>query len=330
MSEASSRLNLIQRAMQRSAMSPGSATEPRAAATALREPVSAEVDVLSKESDSRPENIISDQIEIPHSVAPAVPDALPFISDASPVHLDYAKLNASCIITPENTGSSTYSEFRSLKRKLIPLTRAHEPGAAARNLVMISSALPGEGKTFTAMNLAIALAAESNLNVILVDGDLVHSSVTSYFHGENKDGLLELLIGKRERISDVLHPCADLPGLHVLFAGHHHTGVPELLASSRMVDICAALSQHFEQGVVLFDMPPVLAASEPASMAAHVDHLIMVVAAGKAARHQVEAALSEVSRCPSINLLFNRSPNWERPLSDSYSYYAYARGNSGG
>src|SRR5690242_9366380 len=138
MSETSSRLNLIQRAMQRSAMSPTAATEPPVAATALREPLPADLDVLAKQPEFRPENIISDEIKVPHSVAPADPGPLPFISDAAPVHLDYAKLNASSIITPDHTGSATYSEFRSLKRKLIPLTRAHEPGAAARNLVMIS------------------------------------------------------------------------------------------------------------------------------------------------------------------------------------------------
>jgi receptor protein-tyrosine kinase len=247
---------------------------------------------------------------------------------AAPVHLDYAKLRASRIVMPDNKSSATYNEFRSLKRKLIPLTQDPKTGVIARNVVMVTSALPREGKTFTVMNLAICLAAERNLNVILVDGDVVRGSIAQYFHGEDQDGLVELLTQKRERLDDLLHPCVDVPGLHVFFAGRHHEAAPELLASRRMADICDALSNHFQQSIVLFDTPPVLATSETAAMAAHAHHMIMLVAAGQAGRHQVEAALTEVSRCRSISLLFNRAPQWERPLSYQYDYYGNGRDKS--
>jgi receptor protein-tyrosine kinase len=305
----SERLNLIQRAMQLGALA--------------REPAPADGGVFERTSE-RPTIAPSE----PASNGVAFPlrngaDLGTFKKHAEPVHLDHALLRASRIVTPENKNSVTYNEFRSIKRKLIPMTHDGEKGPFTRNTVMVTSALPSEGKTFTAMNLAIALAAEPNLEVILVDGDVVQSSVSRYFHGENQDGLLELLTGKRERLEDVLHPCADLPRLHVLFGGNRNDAAPELLASRRMAEVCASLSTYFPQGIVIFDMPPVLSASEPAAMAAHADHLIMVVAAARAARHQVEAALTEVSRCPSISLVFNRSPEWERPITDLYSAYAY-------
>jgi len=249
----------------------------------------------------------------------AEPGRLPI--NAQPVHLDYAKLRASRIVTPDDKSSAAYNEFRSLKRKLIPMTRDPETEVMTRNVVMVTSALPREGKTFTAMSLAICLAAERNLNVILVDGDVVRGSIADYFHGRDFDGLVELLTETGGRIDDMLHPCVELPGLHILFAGRRHETTPELLASRRMGDICAALSKQFKHSIVLFDTPPVLAASEPAAMAAHAHHLIMLVASGQAGRHQIEAALAEVSSCPSISLLFNRSSEWQRPLSNSSYYY---------
>ena len=321
MSEPTSRLNLIQRAMQRAALE--------------RPPAVAGETVLREETNGRAQSAFAEPMPVNGAAAvqrkepePVRAEAKPVRTEAEPVQLDYAKLRASRISTPDNKNSSTYNEFRSLKRKLLPMTRDPNTGAMTRNVIMVTSALPGEGKTFTVMNLAIGLAAERNLNVILVDGDVVRGSVANYFHGEDQDGLVELLTEKRERIDEVLHPCADLPGLHVLFAGKHHETTPELLASRRMADICAMLSKRFQNSIVIFDTPPVLAASEPASMVAHAHHLIMLVASGQASRHQVEEALAEVSSCPSISLLFNRSPQWERPLSYPYYYYGYGRDKS--
>ena len=309
MSDPSSRLNLIQRAMQRGALA-REATRPDQIAVQHTEPP----------SQSR----VPDQIPATpaHSIRAEVVEPLQ-LRKAQPVRLDGEKLAASRIGSPENTKSVTYNEFRSLKRKLIPTTADPETGAMTRNMVMVASAVPGEGKTFTAMNLAIALAAEPNLDVILVDGDVTQGSIATYFQQPDQDGLLELLTGKRQRLEEVLHPCAELPQLHVLFAGARHDATPELLASRGMTDLCAALSTHFPHSIVLFDMPPVLAASEPAAMAHHVNHVIMVVAAGRSGRDQVEAALTEVSRCPSISVVFNQSPEWERPLNDTYSRYSY-------
>jgi protein-tyrosine kinase len=306
--EPTSRLNLIQRAMQRAAPSRGAVHADHAAL---------------QETNGWPQGAFSEQKA--GNGAPSLPrfetEPAQFGGAAEPVHLDYAKLRASRIITPDDQSSAAYNEFRSIKRKLIPMTCDPETGLITRNLVMVTSALPREGKTFTAMNLAICLAAERNLNVILVDGDVVRGSIAEYFQCEEQSGLVELMIGRHRRIDDVLHPCFDVAGLHVIFAGKRHQASPELLASRRMADICTALSKHYEQSIVIFDAPPVLAASEPAAMAAHVHHLIMLIAAGQAGRHQVEAALTEVSRCPSISLLFNRSPHWERPLAESYYYH---------
>jgi receptor protein-tyrosine kinase len=311
MSELGTRLNLIQRAMQRS--------------TVQREPVAMD-DANLKLANGRPQSALPEQAE---AISPPAPMPRPETEPAQvarevvPVHLAYAKLRAARIATPEDKSLATYNEFRSLKRKLLPITRDPETGLATRNVVMVTSALPREGKTFTVMNLAICLAAERNLDVILVDGDVVRGSVGHFFDGEVRHGLVDILSDKSQRIEDVLHRCIDLPRLHVLFAGKRDHAAPELFASPRMADVCTALSKRFRESIVLFDTPPVLAASESAALAAHAHHLIMLVASGHAARNQVEAALTEVSSCPNISLLFNRSPRWERPLSGPSYYYGY-------
>ena len=315
MSEPTPRLNLIQRAMQRTALSRTAVpVDNGALKKANGQPKIASA--AQKEANNVPSQ--------PHWKA----EPAQIAREAELVHFDYAKLRSSRIVTPDNTNSATYNEFRSLKRKLIPMTRDRESGTMTSNVVMVTSALPREGKTFTVMNLAICLAAERNSNVILVDGDVVRGSISDYFHGENQDGLVDLLTEKRQRIADLLHPCADLPGLHVLFAGSRHQAASELLASHRMANICSSLSKHFEQSIVLFDTPPVLATSETPAIAAHAHHLIMLVASGQSGRHQVVAALEEVSRCPSISLLFNRSSQWLRPLSEPYYYKEYGHDKS--
>ena len=338
MSEPTPRLNLIQRAMQQANLRraasaeelPEIAEERREPAMELRErPVErhevpadrgeapvARIETVVERPPVAPQRPVYAEVNPPtRTVAPGV---------AHGVRLNMNKLRESRMVTPDNRASVTYNEFRAIKRKLLPMTRDPATKATTRNIVMITSALAGEGKTYTAMNLAIGLAAERNLEVILVDGDVVRASLAQYFEGAPEEGLLDLLTGRRQQIDEVLQRCVDLPNLHVLFSGRRDDTSPELLASARMGEICSALSRRFRESVVVIDAPPVLATAEPSAMVAHVHHLIMVVAAGQVARHHVEEALAGVATCPSISLVFNKSPEWQRATPYPY-YYNYAQ-----
>lgn len=318
MSEPTSRLNLIQRAMQQA--SPKRA-ESDAAAEERREPVME----LQEAAPAHQPHVMPEPHAIPepprraHVQAGAAPLVQAHPSDQQPLRLNIHKLKESRMVTPDSRASVTYNEFRSIKRKLLPLTRNPDTRATDKNIVMITSALAGEGKTYTALNLAICLASEKNLDVILVDGDVVRSSIMQFFEGAPTEGLLDLLTGRRQQIDEVLQRCADVPNLHVLFAGRRDDTSPELLASQRMAEICSALSRRFRESIVVIDAPPVLATAEPSALAMHVHHLIMVVAAGQVARHHIEEALAGVAACPSISLVFNKSPEWQR--STPYPYY---------
>lgn len=247
-----------------------------------------------------------------------------------PVRLNYAELRRRGMITPDNMSSSLSYEFRSIKRKLLVGARDPKSRALVNNLIMITSSLPREGKTFTAVNLAFSLAAERDLQVLLVDGDVIRPAVSELFEATDGKGLVDLLSGNCRNVSDVMHRCTDMPNLSIIFSGlgDHHT--PELVASHRMADLFADLSRRYTDRIIIVDTPPVLASVEAASIAMHVHQLIMVVASEQTGRTQLQKALESVSACRNLSLLFNKAPKWRQIESDSYYYYGGAGAARGG
>jgi receptor protein-tyrosine kinase len=278
-----------------------------------------------------------DAVPLPEPVAPRMSDpvrapridpafrvsAAPGEAEASrrEIRLNYAKLRQDNIVTPDNPTSATHDEFRAIKRKLLSKARDGKSDAITRNIVMVTSALPGEGKTFTTINLVISLAAERNLQVLLIDADVVKPSVREFFIGDDQRGLTDLLNGSTQRVNEVVHRCADIPNLSVMFAGRHDARSPELMASRRMAEIFAELSAQYPDRIIVIDSPPVVASPEPTALAMHVHQVVLVVAAEHASRHHVEEALERISACRNISLVFNKSPQWRKAGSSYYYYY---------
>jgi protein-tyrosine kinase len=238
--------------------------------------------------------------------------------------LKFSEFRRMGMVTPDNMVSAVSYEYHGIKRRLLANIRDPKNRAAINNLIMVTSARPGEGKTFTAVNLALSLAAERDLHVLLIDGDSVHPTASGLFEYDNGNGLVELLSGECGSVSDVLHRCDDLPNLSVIFAGKHTKNVPELLSSARMADVCFEISKRYNDRVIIIDSPPVLACAEPSNIALHVHQTILVVEAGHTTRSQVRSALDNISACPSISLLLNKVPEWHKLDGDSYYYYGYA------
>jgi receptor protein-tyrosine kinase len=120
----------------------------------------------------------------------------------------------------------------------------------------------------------------------------------------------------------VLHRCADIPNLAMIFAGNPSANTPELISSGRMSNLCKELSARYPDRVIVLDTPPVLASAEPAILASYVHHLVMVVAADQTDRHQLRKSLETVASCQSVSLLFNKAPSWNEP--EYVAYYGYA------
>ena len=238
------------------------------------------------------------------------------------VNLDFRVLRQNGMITPDNMASAISNEFRAVKRKLLQKARDPNSRATVNNLVMVTSSLPGEGKTFTATNLAISLAAERGMQVLLIDADVIRPSIGNVFKSTPREGLLDLLTGKASRVADVMCRCSEIPNLAVIFAGSAHVNSPELIASARMADFCKDISSRYPDRMIIIDSPPVLASPEPATLASYVHQLIMVVAADSTDRHQLRKSLESVASCKNVSLLFNKAPRWNE--AEYAPYYGYA------
>jgi receptor protein-tyrosine kinase len=313
--------NVIGRAMERDTVD-----EPvRAAPVVMREPIQPQPTAGRGVGVS----VVGPAAETPRAPAaaraaePARPAGLP--PSAKTVRLDFRALRQNGCITPDNMTSAISNEFRGIKRKLLQKVRDPQTRAAVSNLIMVTSSLPGEGKTFSSINLALSLAAERGLQVLLIDADVIRPSVGNMFVAPPTEGLTDLLTGKVGHVSDVLHRCTDIPNLAVIFAGNPCANTPELISSGRMSNLCKELSARYPDRVIVLDTPPVLASAEPAILASYVHHLVMVVAADQTDRHQLRKSLETIASCQSVSLLFNKAPSWNEP--EYVAYYGYA--NSG-
>lgn len=333
-------LNLIERMAQRLAKQDAAEEKVEPKLTSIVSPT-AEAPIRTKPPIARPEPV-SQPAEIrrvaPTIVAPAVSSPVaPTVSQIAPeadrrapadgksrqVQLDFRVLRQNGMITPDNMSSVISNEFRGIKRKLLQKARDPATRSAVNNLVMVTSSLPGEGKTFTSLNLAISLAAERGLQVLLLDADVIRPSIGNMFKSTPQEGLTDLLSGKAKRVSDVMCRCAEIPNLAVLFAGSGHVDSPELISSAGMADLCTELSTRYPDRIIVIDTPPVLASPEPASLASYVHQLIMVVAADQTDRHQLRKSLEAIASCKNISLLFNKAPRWnEAEYTPYYGYYA--------
>ena len=326
MAENSDRLHLIQRAAKRLANPLETGAAP---ARPVREPMPIPEGTDNTEVLDRQEPIFVTRDDSAASWSPPPGAQQQATGAGRKVGLKFSELRRHGMITPDNIKSAIAYEYRSIKRKLLAGARKNKNGDVADNLIMVTSALPREGKTFTAINLALSLAAERDLHVLLIDGDVIHPSLSTLFEPTDGKGFTDLLKGTCKNIGEVMYRCNDVANLSVIFAGKYEENTPELLSSRRMADICREISTRYSDRIIIIDTPPVLASVEPANMAMHVHQIVMVVAAGQTNRAQLEAALENVSACRNISMIFNKAPKWYQARSDSYYYYGADRNDGG-
>ena len=211
-------------------------------------------------------------------------------------------------------------EFRVIKRPLIQ----HALGRSAtqapnRNLIMVTSALPGEGKSFVAVNLAMSLAMEVDCRVLLVDADVLSPSLPGVLGIEPAKGLMDVLTG-----GTALHEAllgTDVERLTLLLAGTPHPSACEFLASEAMTRLLSELSSRYPDRIVVFDSPPLLATSESRALATHMGQVILAVEAQRTTHAAVESALATVGSCPVVYTLLNKTP--DSKIGSYYGDYGY-------
>ncbi|AJP72381.1 AAA family ATPase [Sphingomonas hengshuiensis] len=213
------------------------------------------------------------------------------------------------MLVPGGTITSLAEEFRMVKRQLLLTARAVAAAdtvkAADRaRMILVCSAQPNEGKTFCAINLALSMAAEKDVEILLVDADFAKPDVLERLGLPQGPGLLDALAGAVDDVEACIVD-TDVPQLSVLPAGTKTTSDTELLASDRARAILDGLAQANPRRIVIFDSPPALAASPAAVLALHVGQVLLVVRADRTSESDLREAVSTLDGCEHIQLVLN-------------------------
>lgn len=232
------------------------------------------------------------------------------------VKLDLERLAALGFVTPDLPQSHLADEFRILKRPL--LTNAGPKGVKHGNLIMVTSSVPKEGKTFTAVNLAMSIAMEQDRTVLLVDGDVARPSIPGTFSMKPQPGLMDVLADATLDLSSVLIR-TNVPRLTLLTAGSPHPRAAEMLASEAMIRCLSELASRYPDRVVIFDSPPLLATTEARQLASRMGQIVFVVHAETTLQHDVRSALATIESCP-IKLLVLNAATTARQGAYGYGY----------
>jgi receptor protein-tyrosine kinase len=312
--QAAKRLEELRRAGATSPEEPASSESPERADTPTPEAVVHALDARALSVGLRhgaPDSHPEPRDELPASLK----------GPARRAEIDLAQLSVRGYITPDTTKSQTADEFRVIKRPII--RNAVGKGGAKmrnRNLVMVTSALPGEGKTFTAVNLAMSVAMELDNTVLLVDGDVAHPTLPRLLGIPTEPGLLDLLTRDKIDVADALVR-TNVAKLSVIPAGARQRRSTELLASEQMAALLRELASRYSDRIIIFDSPPLLATTEARVLATHMGQIVMVVAADATTQHAVNAALATIESCEIVLMMLNKASRTD--VGSYYGYYSY-------
>lgn len=261
----------------------------------------------------------------PEAAAPAAqPIEPPAVHPRFQVEIDLARLAAQGLVSPEEPNSQIAEQYRIIKRPL--LRNAQGRGAVPvknGNLIMVTSSAPGEGKSFSAINLAVSIAMELDHTVLLVDADVSKPSVLNTLGLPPSKGLMELLLGQETSLADVLLH-TNIDKLSILPAGARHQRSTEFLSSEGMDHLLDEIASRYADRIVIFDSPPLLVTTEARALATHMGQLVMVVEAERTTRSMLKQALATVDHCPVKLMLLNKVRHPGR--TGHYGVYGYGYG----
>ncbi len=250
--------------------------------------------------------------------AVVIDPAQPVRKSGKLVRISREGLRAAGLSPPPEHERRLANEYRKVKRPLIAaaLGKGTEPVDNGR-VIMMASALPGEGKTFSSINLAMSMATERDITVLLIDADVAKPHISRTFGIDGEPGLVDALQDPGMDIEAAVIP-TDIKGLSVLPAGRGAENATELLASARMQAIVARLRDADPSRIVLFDSPPLLLTSESRVLTEVVGQVVIVVRAGSTERSAVLEAVNAVHESKPVSLVLNQSE-----ATTSATYYGY-------
>ena len=286
-----------------------------------------DVDVAGATTDSAATNpevsneeVLSQDVSNPSATVPEVSSekAQPTQHNKDLV-IDIEGLEAKGFVALSRKRTLINEEFRSIKRKV--LNNAF--GGLAKtlnhsNLVLVSSSRPNEGKTFTAVNLALSIALEQDKTVLLVDADVLKPSVSKTLEIGANVGLIEYLTGEEENVSSVIYH-TNIENLKVIPAGLPHHLSNELLSSDKMLKLCQEFANRYPDRIVVFDCPPLLGVNETALMAEQCGQGVIVVEEFKSKVSEVKQAVDLLPESMAVGFVLNKVTDPSE--TQGYGYY---------
>ena len=263
---------------------------------------------------------------------PPMPDAgQQGLSQSRYIELNLSAIAAAGIVTPNAPRSHMADQYRVIKRPLIANAMGRGAATVAHgNLIMVTSALPGEGKSFSSINLAMSIASELDHTVMLVDADVARPSILRMLGLPPGPGLLDLLEGKAEMADVLLRTNVDK--LTILPSGSPHPKATELLASDAMSQLLEDMATRYPDRIIIFDSPPLLLTTESRVLATHMGQVVVVVHADRTLQSTVKQALAAIENCPLKLMVLNKARgNAAGGYGENYGYgYGYGYGSGYG
>lgn len=272
------------------------------------------------------DTVLEAQLAAPAAAAPApaAPPAAeaPARTRSAPrkVDLDLGRMRELGMVTAAGGRTNLLEEFRMIKRPLLKRAFVEQgPGANPANLIMVTSSLPGEGKTYCAINLAMSIAMELDHTVLLVDADVARPSVLRTLGLPAHRGLMDILLDDKLDLADVMLR-TNVDTLSILPAGTSTPRATELLASSSMSSIVLELANRYPDRIIIFDSPPLLLTSESRVLASHMGQIVVVVEAQTTTQHAVKEALHQLEGMSNVNLIYNKTRDIPG-IEETYDYH---------
>lgn len=235
------------------------------------------------------------------------------------LHIDLNKLNDDGFLSPKHPDTELSSTYRMIKRPL--LNNAKGKGASIveyPNLIQVTSSFANEGKTYTAINIAISMAMEQDLNVLLIDADIRKPSIAKTFNIDVTIGLTDYLDGDIKDMRKILHN-TNIPSLTLMCAGKQHPNGTELLSSQAMNAFIKEVATRYPDRIIIFDSPPLLQTTESSTLASHMGQVVLVVEAESTLAPQVKKSI-EILQNEIVLLLLNKQREKKNDIGYGYGY----------
>ena len=254
-------------------------------------------------------------------VVSSTSDAASLTPEVKTLTLDLESLDERGFVSVSNARKLINEEYREIKRKLLK----NAFGALSKtlnnsNIIMVSSARPSEGKTFTAINLALSIASEQDKTVLLVDADVLKPNVTRTLRVDHQDGLMEYLLDEDKDIADVLYR-TNVEKLRIIPAGQTHHLSTELLASERMAYTIDEFSNRYPDRIVIIDTPPLIGINESAVLASFAGQAVIVTEEGRTKLNDINSIVDRLNPDMAVGFVVNKAVNESAENGNYYGYY---------